>query len=88
MPVLALLLFFHAGQLAGAKVMGPAPTAAACHKGLAQIVKANSTQLEAHGLQAFGLCIDTTPFSQRLPAPPVAPLKKNPSDPLSNQSFQ
>lgn len=51
MPVLALLLFFHAGQLAGAKVMGPAPTAAACHKGLAQIVKANSTQLESHGLQ-------------------------------------
>lgn len=84
MPVLALILLFHAGQLAGAKIIGPAPNVNACHQGLAAIVKAKESKLEAAGLQPFGLCIDTTPFSQRLPEP----MKKNPADPLSNESFQ
>lgn len=87
MPVLALILLFHAGQLAGAKIIGPAPNVNACHQGLAAIVKANETKLEAAGLQAFGLCIDTTPFSQHLPRS-SEPMKKNPADPLSNESFQ
>lgn len=88
MPVLALILLFHAGQLAGAKIIGPAPNVTACHQGLAAIVKANSAKIEAAGLQAFGLCIDTTPFSQHLQVQPAEPMKKNPADPLSNESFQ
>lgn len=43
--------------------------------------------LESHGLQAFGLCVDTTPFGKHMQQQ-FKPMPKNPADPLSNESFQ
>jgi hypothetical protein len=87
--VLALILLFSHNALVGSVILGRIDTVAHCHKANAAAIVQHAKDIPA-GVQAFGLCIDTGPFAQRLKAAPrqFNPAGKNPADPLNAESFQ
>lgn len=86
--ILALILLFAHNGLVGSVTLGITDTVAHCHKANAAAIAQHQKDLPP-GVQAFGLCIDTTPFAGALKqAPQTVPQLHDPVNPTNPQTSQ